>query len=335
MDLNLNLIKLLIQNKNNKSKNTVNSSYLTMVLKKILTLPQVVYKFGVYSTLKMIFRKFYIPIKLSKFNLKKEYQITVNNYEILTMPNDKGISSELLVFRVHEPLHTELLSRELKKGMVCLDIGANIGYYALLENNKVGNTGKVIAIEPSPINFKQLKKNIMLQENSNVEVHNFACGNYDGFTKFSVSEISNWSRIVGEKDFASDEILSIVDIPIKKIDSFLETVNLSTIDIIRMDVEGYECQVIEGMLNTIYKYNPLLVLEFHTSLVNIEDAKKILIKLKKMGYKIKYYFHRELDLPMLSDMKNVQSMDVNMLIQILDNPSFSKTFTVFFSNRDD
>jgi len=302
-----------------------------MILRKIRSVSQLVHEYGFYLTLKIIFRRFYIPIKVSKLDLKKEHQITVNNYEILTMPNDKGISSELLVYGVHEPIHTELLSRELKKGMICLDIGSNIGYFALLESKKVGNTGKIIAIEPSPMNFKQLKKNVMLQENSNIEIHNFACGDYDGLTKFSVSEISNWSRIVGEKDLGSDKILSIVDIPIKKMDSFLETNPLSTIDVIRMDVEGHECQVIKGMLNTINKYKPLVVLEFHTSILDVEDAKKIFEKLKKMGYQVKYFFHRELDMPMVGDMKNVQSMDVDNLIQILDNPSFSKTFTVFFS----
>ena len=107
--------------------------------------------------------------------------------------------------------------------------------------------------------------------------------------------------------------------------------NEKSIDVIRMDVEGHECQVINGMLNTIYKYKPLLVLEFHTSILDVEDAKKIFEKLKKIGYQVKYYFHRELDMPMLGDMKYVQSMDINNLIQILDNPSFSKTFTVFFS----
>ena len=53
--------------------------------------------------------------------------------------------------------------------MVCLDIGANIGYYVTLESKMIGDQGKIIAIEPSPLNFDYLKRNMMLQTTKNIE----------------------------------------------------------------------------------------------------------------------------------------------------------------------
>ena len=88
--------------------------------------------------------------------------VQVNGYKLSVIPNDTGISSELLMFKTHEPLTTKLISKKLTSGMICLDIGSNIGYYALLEHKLVGKEGKVIAIEPSPLNFQYLQKNIKL-----------------------------------------------------------------------------------------------------------------------------------------------------------------------------
>ena len=97
------------------------------------------------------------------------------------------------MFKTHEPLTTKLLSKELKKGMTCLDVGGNIGYYTLLESNIVGNDGKVIAIEPSPPNFKHLKKNLSIQDAKNVDAYNFAAGDVDGEVNFLVYRESNGS----------------------------------------------------------------------------------------------------------------------------------------------
>src|SRR3990172_10980874 len=52
--------------------------------------------------------------------------VTVNGYRMKVIPQDIGISKELLVFKTHEPLATEFVKRNVKNGMVCFDIGCNI-----------------------------------------------------------------------------------------------------------------------------------------------------------------------------------------------------------------
>lgn len=91
--------------------------------------------------------------------------------------------------------------------MVCLDIGANIGYYTLLESKIVGKNGRVIAIEPSPVNFPQLQKNIKIQDASNIEAHQLAGGNINGKINFLLDKHSNLSRIVSEDEVISPQII--------------------------------------------------------------------------------------------------------------------------------
>jgi len=273
---------------------------------------------GFTSTLKYFFYKFYFNYKISHLDLTKEKIVTVNGCKMFLL-NDKGISAELLLFKKHEPLHTELLSRELKTDMVCVDVGSNIGYYAILESKLVGKNGKVISIEPSPPNFKMLQKNVKLQNSSNIETYNFACGDYDGTVKFSVSNRSNWSRVVSENKSKSINVedLTIIDVPIKKLDTFLTEIPDTKIDMIRMDIEGYEHQALSGMTKTIENHKPLLIFELHKIFLGFEKTKEMLLDLKKNGYEIKYCINRAMDMPMIGSMRDVKKINVATLIDKL------------------
>jgi len=84
-----------------------------------------------------------------------------DNLMILDL-NDEGIGRELYFKGVHEKNSTRFYVNEIKPGMRILEIGANIGYYALIGAKAVGDAGRVYAFEPSPDNFNLLQKNVML-----------------------------------------------------------------------------------------------------------------------------------------------------------------------------
>lgn len=287
---------------------------------------------GFVPTLKYFFYKYYFNYKLSRLDLAQDNTVNVNGCKMSLLPNDRGISAELMLFKKHEPLHTKLLSIELKKNMVCIDIGSNIGYYALLESKLVGEGGKVISIEPSPPNFKFLQKNVKLQNINNIETYNFACGDIDGFVKFSVSNRSNWSRVVPENESKSinDEDLTVIDVPIKKLDTFLGEISLNKIDIIRMDIEGYEYAALKGMTQTIEKYRPLIVFELHQIFMGFEKTKKLLSDLKKSGYVIKYCLNRAMDMPMIGSMRDIKKQSIDILIEQLEKGiPYDEIVTIF------
>ena len=103
--------------------------------------------------------------------LKQRFvEINVHNYRMIVDLNDPGISRTLIHFGTREKDHIYILNNELSPGNVIIDLGANIGYYALMEANIVGNDGYVYALEPSPSNADMLRKNISLN-------------NYDGIVE--------------------------------------------------------------------------------------------------------------------------------------------------------
>jgi len=314
--LNLNMFKKFIDY----------ISHATMV-------PYFLKDYGIRKTLKILYYYNYRLIKLRSLDKTKEKIITVNGYKLSVVPGDPGISSELQIFNIHEPITTKITLRELKNGMTCLDIGGNIGYYVLMESKAVGNKGRVIAIEPSPKNFQQMKKNLDLASASNVEPYNFAAGDKDDNVDFLIHERSNLCSIL-PKGRQVPKFAKVIKIPLKKIDSFVEEKKLDKLDFVRMDIEGYEIDLFEGFWNTIRKFKPLIQMEFHDNLFNIEEKTQFFQKLKNEGYEIKYFVPRELDRPMVGELNDVRYYKIENLLKMFNNGSQFHGIILFLKNLD-
>ena len=193
--------------------------------------------FGIEKTIRAGILYHVILIKRLFIGNQKN-KIKINDYWMYVIPKDKGISEELSIFKIHEPLNTKYLSEQLKENMICLDIGANIGYFAFLESSKVGKFGKIIAVEPAPLTFKLLEKNITIQKNQNISSYNFAFSDKENTVDFFVSSSSNWSRIIGEKDSYHGDKGNVIKIKSKTVDNFLAELKLEKLDLIRIDLEG-------------------------------------------------------------------------------------------------
>ena len=90
----------------------------------------------------------------------KEVIKKIQGSKMLLDLRDKGIHKDLFLYGCREPECTKIVQKELCEGMKVVDIGANIGYYALMEAQIVGDSGKIYAIEPEPRNFRMLERNI-------------------------------------------------------------------------------------------------------------------------------------------------------------------------------
>jgi len=286
---------------------------------------------GIIKTLKGILLYHYRILKLLKLDLSQEHIIKINECTLTLIPNDKGISERLLLFNVHEPLVTKLLIRELKEGMTCLEVGGNLGYYATLESKIVGDKGKIIAIEPSPRNFSYLKHNLEQQNRSNYEVYNFACGNQEGEVKFLVSDKSNRCMVIKDGDEIPSD-LEVIKIPIKKLDIFLKEKGIEKIDFIRMDVEGYERNILEGAMKLLTKFKPLMLVEVHKMIMGDDLTKKFFNELKTYGYEKGYFVPRELDLPFMGNENDIRKVTINQLNEELENNSLPRSFNLLLIN---
>ena len=140
-----------------------------------------------------------------------------------------------------------------------IDVGANIGFVSALIS--VHNpSARIYAIEPGLRNFEFLSKNIESNKFKNIYPFNFACGSKEGFANFY--ENSAWGHV--DLQVAPLENDAKYTIRVKTIDGFVQEEKLERVDLIKIDVEGFESYVFEGMVETIARFQPRVIFEFNT-----------------------------------------------------------------------
>jgi len=176
--------------------------------------------------------------------------------------DDPGISRDLIIRGMRERYETKMIREVLRPGMTVVDIGANIGYYALLEARSVTESGQVYAIEPEPRNVELLKDNVSLNGYRHVHVDQAAVGDETGFAQLYRSTHRNLHNLL--RPLKGDH--SVVDVRICRLDDLLAErgVDLRSVNLIRMDIEGYEAKALAGMAKTLELATELtLFIEFH------------------------------------------------------------------------
>jgi FkbM family methyltransferase len=261
-----------------------------------------------------------------------DYVISVHkDMRMTTMANDQGISTELLVFGKHEPLVTRLVKSVVKEGMVCMDIGSNIGYYALLEGRIVGARGSVFAIEPSSSSYRYLERNVALNHLENTFPKRFAVSDVDSFVRLETGSRSNLTRVV-DAQFVTQKT---EEVPSKKIDSFVAEAGIERIDFLRMDIEGHECNAILGARDSLAKWRPAIVVEVHRKLMGESRTIQLLVILRDLGYEARFFVPRQRDHPYLGRKKDTLRTDIlRLMVQLKTNSHEvrSNTFTLCLEN---
>ncbi len=130
----------------------------------------------------------------------------------------------------------------LKPSHVVVDVGANIGYYTLLSANKVGEKGAVYAFEAHPKSYKYLFKNVQLNNFKQVKTFPIALGDQGGFVRFSDRSKDDMNEVAE---------VGGIEVPIDTLDNKLKDV--SQINLLKIDVEGYEKYVLTGAEETLKK----------------------------------------------------------------------------------
>ncbi|MGH7662461.1 MAG: FkbM family methyltransferase, partial [Vulcanimicrobiaceae bacterium] len=134
----------------------------------------------------------------SRLSRDKYRLVRTNGYRMYVHLEDRGISKDLFLYGARERFACQVLKSLLKEDDVVLDIGANIGYYALLENEKA-TRGHIFACEPSPSNRELLQRNLALNDASRVRVFPFAFAQESkGGRPFYIYDKSNWASFNNE-----------------------------------------------------------------------------------------------------------------------------------------
>lgn len=156
----------------------------------------------------------------------------------------REVGEHIYVTRTYEPHETQLFRELVQPGMTVCDIGANIGYYTLIGSQCVGAHGRVIAIEPDLHNFSLLRKNVTANGSVNVRLWDVAVGGEPGSARLFRSEFNYGDHRMYE-DLAGGR--ESVDVRVETIDRIMQIEKVDHVDVIKMDVQGYEWHVQQGM----------------------------------------------------------------------------------------
>jgi len=224
-----------------------------------------------YLTLKVIYEPFGVKRKWTK----------INGYHLLLDFETEGISKGIYVMGSREILETEIVRNNVKKGDRCLDAGANIGFYCLLEAKN--SKADIYAFEPDKRNVQILKQALKKNKFGHVKIYEMALSDKKNFQKMYLAKESNMNTFVEQNRFGGKTPL----IKTTTVDDFFKD---KGIDFIRMDIEGFEYELFSGMEKLIKSKKPLkIMMEFHYELYDKErDFSKKIKLLKENGFNIKY-----------------------------------------------
>jgi len=203
------------------------------------------------------------------------------------------ISYGILNNGVTEKEETNLVIRILNKliknkNIIFYDIGANTGYYGIMAGYLGKNKIKCYSFEPIKEYCNCIQESIKLNHLENiVKVFNIAIGNKNGEEKLYLS--GSGSSI--NENFIGRISLPKRKIKISKLDNILQKQKIEKPDFIKIDVEGYEYNVLLGAKKTIKEFLPILFVEIIYSLKNgfvNKDYKNIFNFISNLGYKIFY-----------------------------------------------
>jgi FkbM family methyltransferase len=189
-------------------------------------------------------------------------------------------TQKAFVFGTFEVEVTRAIQRVVRHGWTVVDIGAHIGYETLLLAQQVGSNGRIFAFEPLADNFRVLTENISLNGCQNITAENKAVINVSGrvsLTRADSDPLTPTSRVV--MDGGSD-------IAAVSIDDYFRNSQFP-ISFLKIDAEGAEGLILEGMHEILKRDRPILLVEVHSFDIHRHQHPALLL-LKESGYTVEF-----------------------------------------------
>ena len=203
-----------------------------------------------------------------KLYLKKFHD---TNFAVYT---NREIHSHIY-FENFEPFVAKIILGLIKENDICLDVGANIGFYSSLIGKKIGVNGRVYAFEPVDYNIRFIELNKSLNGLKNIEIINKGLGDKNEIKELNI--FPEESKLTAHNSFVMNETLNVNNIFEKKnveiitVDDWLYKEKIKKVDFVKVDIEGYEYFFFHGAKNLL-KMSPIIIFEH-----NIDRLKKLKI----------------------------------------------------------
>lgn len=169
---------------------------------------------------------------------------------VMELDPQEWLQIDLLACGALEPRTTELFRSLLRPGDACLDVGAHVGFHALVAAQAVGPQGRVVAVEPQPYNCDKILTNAELNGLANLVVVAAAAGEADGVVRLHNQKRNDKARLTLAGKGVSD-VGTAFEVPIVRIDTVARRHGLDRVRLIKIDVEGYEAEVLRGAAATL------------------------------------------------------------------------------------
>jgi FkbM family methyltransferase len=222
-----------------------------------------------------------------KLNERDKSIIAADGANYLVPSLNEPVGFHLLIDGIYEKSNIDYILEILPEGGTFLDIGANIGVFTITAAKYLKKSGCVISIEASPKIFDYLKKNVEINNLSNVKIFEYAITDIDNsFVPFYEPPIDHF----GMGSMAPQFYVDPIQVKTKQIDTLLKEIDITHVDVIKIDVEGYEAMVFRGAKQLLSQQkSPTIVFEFcdwaeeRVPDLEIGDAQRSLIE---YGYHI-------------------------------------------------
>jgi FkbM family methyltransferase len=194
------------------------------------------------------------------------------------------ISVREYVHGTYEPEVCQFILTHVKPGMIVCDIGAHFGYFTILMSERVGQSGRCIAIEASNDNYSRIARTLRANAISNVSLEHIAASDQKALVSFDVNPNSLMGKIAADQTHgkqASTESVQAYDL-----DTFMSEKGISSVGFMKIDVEGAELKVLRGARHVLQQSRPLLLIEVHTFESADVLARPLIRDLGNAGYRI-------------------------------------------------
>ena len=225
-----------------------------------------------------------------KFRFRDGYAVSVHGFTMYAKSLDRLLALYLWKYSLLESYETTIVKNLVKKGVVVIDAGANIGFYTLQLATLVGPKGHVYAFEPDPDNFLLLIKNLEANHVTNVTPIPKALSNITGTIRLYLCEEHHGNHTIYDEGSGRKWItipsITLADFCGKRIKPAL----------IKMDIEGSEYLAISGMGKILSKYSRLILVSEFAPLALTQcgsSPMKLLHKMKQYGFSVKLINEKE------------------------------------------
>jgi methyltransferase, FkbM family len=214
---------------------------------------------------------------------RKPHRI-IHGLYILLDPIEWG-QADILRDRVAEPLTTKLFGELLKPGATYIDVGAHIGYHTLIARYHVGPSGTVFAIDPQPYNCARILENWACNKFTNLLVYVAAAGPNPAFISLHPPGRLDRSQLSLLRDENNPDSSALAfRVPIIPLSQVFSENSMGDVSLLKIDVEGFEEQVVEGLGSIISRVENIILEILGTNSMERSRSLPVLEALMRSGF---------------------------------------------------